>query len=585
MKTRLSSRQGERGYALIMVMLFMAISLTILSSTMSRTTNTSLLNERNNQYSTSMSAAEAATEKVLARMITDYRLGGESRAYNNLDSYKQSVPTSSENAYWSSFHFNNAQGTASRLYVARITNVIYTPLQSQYAGLQGFASTYRVISNARQLDGYFNMTNAVQQEIQLASIPVFQFAIFYNSLLEFTWAAPLTVRGRVHANGDIYTGSSSPLAFHSAVTSTGTIQKRGWAGYSLSAMTGSINYYGGKDTNASTLSLPIGTNNTAAAVRELIYPPPSGEAISSEMGQQRYYNKAELIIEINSSGTATAKVKQPYDSTSTSISSGQLSYFVNTTKTFTDQREGKTVKATEIDIAKYRTWAATNTAVIAKLGAGTPPNLVYVNDQRSLTSSQIPAVRLINGETLPTRGLTLATPNPLYVKGHYNAPTSSHRGTTNTSNTKPASLVSDALTILSPNWNDSDSNDSYSDRDATDTTVNAAIITGVVFTGGSSGTNPFSGGAMNITRLLEDWGNGSKKLTLNTSIVNLFDSARATAPWQVPGTYYKAPTRDFNFDNNFTDAAKQPPGTPELRALIRGRWSNPPPNTINYAGS
>jgi hypothetical protein len=30
---------------------------------------------------------------------------------------------------------------------------------------------------------------------------VFQFAIFYNSLLEFTWCAPMTVNGRTHANG------------------------------------------------------------------------------------------------------------------------------------------------------------------------------------------------------------------------------------------------------------------------------------------------------------------------------------------------------------------------------------------------
>lgn len=585
MKTRISVRREEGGYALIMVMVFMAISLSILSSTMSRTANTSLLNERNNQYATTIGAAEATTEKVLSRMITDYRIGGETRAYGNIASYRTSVPTSSENSYWSSFHFNNAQGTASRVYVERITNVIYTPLQSQYTGLKGFASTYRIISNARQLNGYFNMTNAVQQEIQLASIPVFQFAIFYNGLLEFTWAAPLTVRGRVHANGDIYTGSASPLAFHSMVTATATIQKKGWAGYNLSAMTGSIDYFGGKDTNVSTLALPIGTNNTAAAVRELIYPPPTGEAIGSEMGQQRYYNKAELIINVNSSGTATGMVKQPFDATGTALTSAQLAYFVNTTKSFTDQREGKTVKATEIDVAKYNAWAATNSAVIAKLGSGTPPNLVYINDQRSLTSSQIPAVRLINGETLPSRGLTVATPNPLYVKGHYNAPTVAHRGTTNTSNTKPASLVSDALTVLSPNWNDADSGDSYTERPAVDTTVNAAMITGIVLSAGSNGSSPFSGGAMNITRLLEDWGNGSKKLTLNTSIVNLFNSARATAPWQTPGTYYKAPTRDFNFDNNFTDSTKQPPGTPELRVLIRGRWSNPPANTVNYAGS
>jgi hypothetical protein len=50
--------------------------------------------------------------------------------------------------------------------------------------------------------------------------------------------------------------------------------------------------------------------------------------------------------------------------------------------------------------------------------------------------------------------------------------------------------------------------------------------------------------------------------------VNLFDSARATNWFVNPGLYYFAPTRNFNFDLNFTNAAKLPPGTPELRVVI-----------------
>ncbi len=48
-------------------------------------------------------------------------------------------------------------------------------------------------------------------------VPIFQFAVFYNSLLEFTWTATLTLNGRVHANGDIYVGSASALTFNSVV--------------------------------------------------------------------------------------------------------------------------------------------------------------------------------------------------------------------------------------------------------------------------------------------------------------------------------------------------------------------------------
>ena len=571
------------GYALVMVMLITAMALLVLSGAMNWTSQTSVLNERNNQLSTSLFAAEAATEKILTRMARDYETSGDATVFANIATYRALVPTTNESSYWANFQFSDAQGGNGASYVQRTATASYVPLESVYSGLNGFATTYRIISNARQTNGRFNLTNAVQQEIQLASIPVFQFAIFYNSLLEFTWAAPFTVRGRVHANNNIYTGSSQPLSFSSDVTATGIIEKRTWGGYNISAMSGSITYSGQKETNVVSLTLPIGTNNTAAAVREILNQPPTGESSSSAVGQQRYFNKAELQVLVSNS-TVTVTVQQPFDAAPVTIPWVQVTNFVRTNVSFTDQREGKTTKTTEIDVGKLTTWAATNVLVIAKLGAGVPPNLLYVADNRTVTSSQIAVVRLVNAQTLPSRGLTVATSNPLYVKGHYNCPTSAHLGTTNTTNTKPASLVSDAITILSPAWSDAASSGSFTSRDASATTVNAAILTGDVDSAGSTGSSPFSGGVMNLPRLLEDWGNGSVHLTVNGSMVNMFNSVRATAPWQTPGTYYYAPTRDFNFDNNFLDPAKQPPGTPSLRALIRSKWLNPMPNSTNYAG-
>ena len=68
---------------------------------------------------------------------------------------------------------------------------------------------------------------------------------------------------------------------------------------------------------------------------------------------------------------------------------------------------------------------------------------------------------------------------------------------------------------------------------------------------------------MNLPRLLENW--SSTSLTLNTSFVNLFNSIQATAQFRLPGAYYYAPgTRNFNFDGNFLDYRKLPPGTPIL---------------------
>ncbi len=579
----LPRRPASGGYALVMVLVFAAIGLAVLTASMNWTSQTCLMNERNNQLSTTLFAAEAATEKVVTRVLRDYETSGEGTVYGNLASYRTDVPTSTESSLWANFQFSNATGTTNQNYVNRITSVSYVPLESQYAGLSGFASTYRIISNARQTTGRFTLTNAVQQDIQLASIPVFQFAIFYNKDLEIHSLTDMEIRGRVHVNGNIYTAPSATLTFFDAVNSVGQnyfSRKPGDPAYSASPPSGTVNYNSSKTTNVSSLTLPIGTNNTSAAVREVLNLPPSGETLASAMGQQRYYNKAELQVLV-SNATVTIWVKTPFDAAPTTINWTNSNYFINTNVFFTDQRENKIIKTTEIDVAKFTTWAATNTAVIAKLGAGTRPNLLYVADNRTVTGSELAGVRLINGQTLPTRGLTLATPNPLYVKGHFNCPTAAHLGSTNTTDTKPASLASDALTVLSGNWSDAASAGSYSTRNAASTTINAAVLTGIVETTNSPAR--YSGGVHNLGRFLEDWSGDT--ITYNGSMVVLFDSTRATAPFQQPGAYYSPPTRELYFDTNFKDVTKQPPGTPELRALIRASWVGVPPNRTNYVAA
>src|SRR5208283_225228 len=143
----------------------------------------------------------------------------------------------------------------------------------------------------------------------------------------------------------------------------------------------------------------------------------------------------------------------------------------------------------------------------------------------------------IAGANLPS-GFTVGTPNPLYVWGNYNCPNAAYLNTTNTTTCYPASLASDALTILSPAWQDSKSaNPLPSSPNASSDTVNAAILTGNVPSTGSGATQ-FSGGVMNLPRLLEAWSSSSgssyQTLALNTSLVNLFASTRATNRFQNP---------------------------------------------------
>ncbi len=419
------------------------------------------------------------------------------------------------------------------------------------------------------------------------SVPIFEFGIFYNSLLEFTWQATLAVNGPVYADADIFVGSSANLTFNAPVVTTRGIYKTNWDGHTIAQMTGVITYNSNPRyvTNAMRIEVPFGTNNTPAAIREMLNLPPPGEDPNSIQGSQRYYNLAGVALLVTETNVSAYLKTSPTDAPTvlTVTNYGFLATnnpalrttfpFLSVTNSFIDQRElSKTVRATQIDVGIYKSWLVTNPTVMAKFPPYTAPypNMLYVADLRIIgENTNLYSVRLVDGVIIPTNGppgqpsgWTVATPNPLYVWGNYNIGPGGVLGSPDTSKTYPAALISDALTILSGSWLDFNSGGSLGSRGAASTTVNAAILTGIVYsTDGSS--NHFSGGVMNLPRLLEDWSNDT--LTLNTSIVNLFYSARATNRFVNPGVYYYAPTRQFSFDQNFTNSAKLPPGTPLVR--------------------
>jgi hypothetical protein len=125
--------------------------------------------------------------------------------------------------------------------------------------------------------------------------------------------------------------------------------------------------------------------------------------------------------------------------------------------------------------------------------------------------------------------------------------------------------MADSITILSGGWNDGTTSKKPG---ASDTTVNAAIIAGIV----RSTNSMYSGGVENFLRTLESWGS-SGDLWYNGSIVVMFPSKYATNHWQQTGNYYDAPTRHWAFDTNFTRQAGLPPVTPQAKGVIRANWN------------
>jgi hypothetical protein len=565
MNARLKSCYRLAGISVLTVTFLAGASLLVLAAVLSWSTSNTRFAQRQNQYLGSVSAAEAATEKIIARISRDFQATSETDVYNNLSSYRPLIPTS--DGVGNGFEFSDAQGHVGQLYVERLAAWSYTPVLTRLSGVSGNAATYRIIANARELNAPYNSVGALRQDVQIASIPIFQYQAFYAPDLEICSGGSLNITGPVHCNRSIYLEPNGvSLTFQAPVAASRQIVHDNSPNDPSTRTFGSVIYKAGRDMRMNTLNLPIGTNTSFSVLHGIIEIPPAGEATNSLMGLQRYYNKADLIVLV--SNNTVVATSGAYNNFSVTIPWANLSVFLNTNASFFNKRANQTVKATEISIADFNTQYTTLTTLL-----GRNPKTLYIADLRTQTSWTTSGVRLIDGQTLPSAGLTVATLNPLYVKGHYNAP-AAYLGTTNTTTTAPASLVADAITTLSGGWMDANSTGDLSARQATSTTINAGIIAGIVPSGGGY----YSGGVENFCRLLEDW--SGRTLTHNGSMVALYPSQIATAPWGASSDVYNPPTRKLSRDWNFTNPAKLPPGTPELKTLIRSQWAVIPLNTI-----
>jgi len=569
---RLDRPSSEHGYALLLVMIIGAASILVFASTAGWTSNTAMLNDRNNTYNRSVGAAEAATEVVLSRMTRDFF--NQSFDPTRMSYYGSFIPTTD---WASAYQFSDGAGGIDSTWVTSSPTMVMTNLDSQFTGLYGLAYSCSVRGNARPLGTAYDLAAAVQQDFQLASIPVFQFAIFYTMDLEINPGAPMKVTGKVHSNANIYSAPPSTLEFSQSVDAASKIfTNRAPYDPTGGAMTVPV-YDVPPVPNASSLTLPITTNNSPSVVRQITELPPTGESPASPMGSARYYNECDLIVTTTSSNVTVrgggwdSFAVIPAD---TGGSNGYSGYpFVQTNASFYDGREQKWTQTTDINVGALTNWlrgtgggAGINQSTI--LNRGHQVNSIYVDDKRS-TSGLLTAVRVANGQQLPADGLTVATRLPIYVQGNFNAPDTTP-GLTNTANTKPSSLVGDAITVLSGNWSDARSSSSLSQRPAVNTTVNAAFLAGIVQPTNTTGAMHYSGGVENFPRFLENWSGIS--FTYNGSMVVMFPSQFATNFWVQTGTYYNAPSRKWAFDVNFLDYRRLPPATPQVRKLVRGRW-------------
>jgi hypothetical protein len=185
-------------------------------------------------------------------------------------------------------------------------------------------------------------------------------------------------------------------------------------------------------------------------------------------------------------------------------------------------------------------------------------------------------------------GFTLASEEPAYILGNYNASDAAGFGDPHAS----SAVIADTVTLLSKNWNNEQSMfnprsaagsascpgaaslasaaGNGTGRQACTTSYRVAIASGksIPFshplgTGNDFGTD---GGVHNFLRYMEEWGGQSSNY--RGSLVSLYFSQYGVGAFKCCNMVYNPPGRNYGFDLDFTDPSKMPPGTPRFIDVV-----------------
>ena len=566
---------GEKGIVLPLVLTYILVFTAEITGLAEYASHTQRLVQSQQNYLTAFYLADAASEKAVAAIRLYIATNGTVPDNATLTNITQAPTISSSGASFTSSNTSSYSGSgwSSK-----------TLTSGDYAGLNGSTQTINVSVTATDSKNGVTHRTTVTQALEVQQIPIFQFGVFYQNDLEILPGSTMTFTGPVHTNGNLYLGndgSTTSTNFDSTMTAYGTIIHGRKDGGSLNSGDVTINDNDGNsvsmknggswvDSNAanwateSTARWDDNVQNNAHGVKKLTIPIPnstdpqeahkliekrvSGE--SSQLQSQKLDYKAHLrIIDGAVMDQSGNTVELRYCSGGGTFSGstcpgGQSVVNPVSATTFKNFRENRTVKSTDINVGLLNSSPAFNSLVTANNGV-----IIYFSDHRDQGSATYQdSVRLVNGSALPTKGLTVASENPMYVKGDFN-----------TTSKQPSGLVADAFNILSNGWNDANStNTGLSGKVATATTVNTAVITGNTETA----TGQYNGGFENIHRLHENW--SGKSLTFSGSVIVLFNSQQATGNWTYGGNYYTAPTRNWGFDTALSSPSYSIPGFPSV---------------------
>lgn len=601
---------ASSGSSLVVVALTIATLAVIVGVTLDYSSNVNRLVQRTTTLQTAVSAADATVEKLFTNWRAICRATPTTPLATNAFS-SISLPSSSDLNLPNSGNFSKAGANAdlSDEYDANysVSNVKIVAVDGTLQSLAtaatapppavGMAQTgvvnttsasYNYVASADvtlpTLRG--NVVAKVRRVFSKQQLSPWNWAIFYVDPLEIHPGAPMTVTGWVNTNSNLYTAHNT-LIFADKVTYA--------SDWFINFMPGD-GQHPETPTNPSWLSnlppardlamQPFGMDSTAIfsttdtnpnndSYHELIEVPTAG--YTDPMVSSRYWDQASVIIKVDAGNNVTIGSPNSNGTITVFNSSNPLYQMFNgaitTNQSIQDNRETASIRLVTLDISQIEN----NTSGLSPTYKSSAFNgIVYIYDS-SNTPSTRRGVRILNGTKIPSMGLTIASGNPIYIQGNFNtggnpASNGSPGDPTNPQvagyTRAPCSILADAVNILSGSWNDANSSAGTSSRVASNTTVNTAILGGIIPTAAPGGDGSYSGGAENFPRFLEDWSHAV--FTYYGSMVELYNSKQSIGEWGKPNVYVP-PTRRWYFDSNFR--VNPPPGTLMVYSYMKGQWA------------
>ena len=471
-------------------------------------------------------------------------------------------------------------------------------------GLTSIAQPYEISSSVTERR--IPVTVSVIDDISI--IPVFQYVVCYNEVLEILPGPNMRLTGRIHSNQDIYLGTHNTLTMDTDYLRTAgklyrkrldedifmsgpdivDVRVKG-AGYyeammsksqlaPIPSISGMDSSFEGYDANEDgdyedpgdlmpwgPLSLERWNGTVVTDVhgqKEVAVPEvPTIKRFVPQMGGDYIYDEGSGNYFEVGPGTGDY-AKGFYHSEADLIIIDDTAYTSDGTE-ITDwpDQDGDGMPDNPISEKeffdgreeKYVTVTEIDMELLNASGYFPDNGLIYAA-RTDASASQPNGIRVMNGSEL-AGPVTVVSENPIYLWGDYN-----------TVNKQPASFIGDAWNILSNNWDDTKQNNQL--PTAQGTTINACVISGIVLTAPGS---QYSGGFENFPRFHENWDNILCRL--RGAFANFWESEFGQGQWIYGSDNYTAPTRDWNWDSDMLNINNLPPYTPRTVRIIKRVWS------------